>query len=332
MEILLDILLSPFQGKAGLFLGFNVFVLLMLLLDLGVFQSKDKEPTFTQYGVWTAVWIGLAMVFFGGLYFWGDLLGTGRNQKDMAVEFLSGYLIEKSLSVDNLFVFLLIFQFFKMPPQHQRRILFFGIVGALLLRGAMILAGAALIEQFEWIMYIFGAFLVYTGIKIAMPKHEELDPSTSPAVKLVRRFFPVTEELHGRKFFIRKQDGKLFATPLFLVLVLVEFTDLVFAVDSIPAVFAVTKDPFIVYSSNVFAILGLRSLFFLLQGIMGKFHYLNYGLAVVLSFVGVKMLIIHWVKIPTPISLGVIILSLTVAILASIQKEKKEQEAHHKKT
>ncbi len=235
------------------------------------------------------------------------------------VEFLTGYLIEKSLSIDNIFVIALIFAYFTVPDQYQHRVLFWGILGALVMRAAFILAGAALLERFHWIIYLFGAFLVLTGIKMAFTPEHGLEPEKNPVVRLVRRLMPVTSDYHGANFFVR-EDGRLAATPLFLVLLMVEFTDLVFAVDSIPAIFAVTRDPFLVYTSNVFAILGLRSLYFLLAGVMHKFHYLKLGLAAILVFVGVKMALVDWVKIPSGVSLGVIATILGIAIAASLLK------------
>ena len=243
--------------------------------------------------------------------------------REAGLEFLTGYLIEKALSVDNIFIFVLIFSYFNVPPKYQHRVLFWGILGALVMRGAMIGAGAYLIAQFHWIIYIFGAFLVFTGIRMATQQEHAIDPKSNPVIRLVRRFIPVTNVYHGQKFFTREAvapDGamKRVATPLLLVLVLVETTDLVFAVDSIPAIFAITQDPFIVYTSNVFAILGLRSLYFLVAGVIHKFHYLKLGLSVVLVFVGAKMLLVDVYKIPIGISLGVIALILAVSVAASL--------------
>jgi tellurite resistance protein TerC len=242
-----------------------------------------------------------------------------------ALEFFTGYVIEKSLSVDNVFVFALLFSYFAVPAQYQHKVLFWGILGALIMRAVMIALGAKLITEFAWIIYVFGVFLIVTGIKMIVKRETEIHPENNPLVKLFKRFMPVTPEFQGEKFFIRK-EGILMATPLFVVLLLVEFTDLIFAVDSIPAIFAVTKDPFIVYTSNVFAILGLRSLYFALAGVMDKFHYLKVGLGVVLSFVGVKMLLGHteW-KIDTHLSLGVIVMVLTASVVASLIWPKKPQ-------
>ncbi len=292
-----------------LWVGFIAFVLAMLALDLGVFNRKTHAISMKEAAIWTAVWIGLALTFNIVLFFWQ---GT-----EPALQFLTGYLIEKALSVDNLFVFALIFSLFAVPPQFQHRVLFWGVLGALIMRGAFIAAGSALLHNFHWVIYIFGAFLVYTGIKLAAHKETSVEPDRNPAVKLFRRFFPITNQYHGEHFFVR-QAGKLLATPLVLVLVVVESTDLVFAVDSIPAIFAVTSDPFLVYTSNVFAILGLRSLYFLLAGALDKFYYLKTALAFILSFVGVKMLISEWIKIPITLSLAVIVMLLMTAIVASV--------------
>ncbi|HEX2993443.1 MAG TPA: TerC family protein [Anaerolineales bacterium] len=274
--------------------------------------------------MWSVVWITLAMVFNVGLYFFWDSLSPASNYTngEAALAFFTGYLIEKSLSVDNIFVFVLIFTFFAVPAAYQHRVLFWGILGALLMRGALIAVGAVLLERFHWIIYIFGAFLIFTGIRMALHRNEEMHPERNPVIKLLRRIMPVTENYEGDKFFVRRL-GKLMATPLFLVLLLVESTDLVFAVDSIPAIFAVTNDPFIVYTSNVFAILGLRSLYFLLAGVVDKFYYLKLGLSVVLAFVGTKMVIMDIYKIPVGLSLAVIASILTIAIVASLLRARR---------
>jgi tellurite resistance protein TerC len=247
--------------------------------------------------------------------------GSNYTNKDAALAFFTGYLIEKSLSVDNIFVFILIFSFFAVPAAYQHHVLFWGILGALVMRGTLILVGAALLEQFHWIIYIFGGFLIFTGIRMALHRDEEVHPENNPLIKLVKRIMPVTESYQEDKFFIRRA-GKLIATPLFLVLLVIESTDLIFAVDSIPAIFAVTDNPFIVYTSNVFAILGLRALYFLLANVMDKFQYLKLGLAVVLSFVGVKMVLVDVYKMPVGISLGIIASILTTSIIASLWKSK----------
>lgn len=290
---------------------FNIFVFSMLALDLGVFNRKAHTPSFREAGIWSAVWIALALLFNLGIYIWmGPKFGT---------EFLTGYLIEYSLSVDNIFVFVLLFSAFAVPPQYQHRVLFWGVLGALILRGILIFAGAALIERFHWILYIFGAFLIFAGIRMFRSEGEEtIDLENNRILKFVRRFIPVTNSYHGQLFFIYEQ-GQRMATPLFMVLVLVEFTDLLFALDSIPAIFAVTREPFIVYTSNVFAIMGLRSLYFLLAGVVQKFVYLRYGLAFILTFVGFKILSESFLHISNIISLLVIATALAVSIFASLR-------------
>lgn len=313
-----------FEGTIWLWIGFNLFVLLMLALDLGVFHRHSHKITIKEASIWSVVWITLAMIFNLGLYFFWDKLSPASTytNSEAALAFFTGYLIEKSLSVDNIFVFVLIFTFFAVPAAYQHRVLFWGILGALLMRGALIAVGAVLLERFHWIIYVFGAFLIFTGIRMALHRNEEMHPERNPVIKLLRSIMPVTENYEEDKFFVRRL-GKLMATPLFLVLLLVESTDLVFAVDSIPAIFAVTNDPFIVYTSNVFAILGLRSLYFLLAGVVDKFYYLKLGLSVVLAFVGTKMVIMDIYKIPVGLSLAVIASILTVAIVASLLRARR---------
>ena len=303
------------DNNLWLWIGFNVFVLGMLALDLGVFHRKAHIVTVKESIAWTVVWVTLALLFnLGVAHYMGDAKG---------LEFFTGYVIEKSLSVDNVFVFALLFSYFAVPPLHQHKVLFWGILGALIMRAIMIFLGAALIERFAWIIYVFGAFLILTGIKMIVKREEEIHPERNPLVRWFKKLMPVTNDYRGDKFFVR-ENGVRMATPLFVVLLLVEFSDLIFAVDSIPAIFAVTRDPFIVYTSNVFAILGLRSLYFALAGVMDKFHYLKIGLGVVLSFVGVKMLLGHtaW-KIDTHISLGVIVTVLAASIIVSLLRPKK---------
>ncbi len=298
-----------------LWTGFNLFVLAMRALDLGVFHRKSHTVGFKEALGWTATWIALALSFNAGVWYFG---GGAK-----ALEFFTGYVIEYSLSADNVFVFALLFSYFAVPAPYQHKVLFWGILGALVMRLAMIVLGTALIAKFAWIIYVFGAFLVFTGIKMLLKSDEEIHPERNPLVRLFKRFMPVTPEFRGDRFFIR-ENGVLFATPLFVVLLLVEFTDVIFAVDSIPAIFAVTRDPFIVYTSNVFAILGLRSLYFALAGMMDKFHYLKTGLGVVLSFVGVKMLLAHTAyKIDTLVSLGVIVAILTTSVVVSLLRPRK---------
>jgi tellurite resistance protein TerC len=299
-----------------LWVGFNAFILAMLALDLGVFHRKSHEISVKEATIWSAVWIALAMVFNAGIFWF-----RGGEQ---GIQFFTGYLIEKSLSVDNIFVIALIFSYFAVPKLYQHRVLFWGILGALVMRAIFILAGAALLARFHWIIYIFGAFLLFTGIRMALHRNEEIHPEHNPVLKLVRRLVPVTNDYHEGHFFVRHAD-KLMATPLFLVLVLVETTDLIFAVDSIPAIFAVTEDPFLVYTSNIFAILGLRSLYFVLAGVMDKFVYLKLGLSAILVFVGAKMLLTEVYKIPAMVSLLVVVSMLAVAVVASMRKNRRDE-------
>jgi len=308
---------APVSVPLWIWVSFVAFILSMLALDLGVFNRKSHTMTVKQALSWTAVWVSLSLVFCAGIYF---LRGS-----QSAVEFLTGYLIEYSLSVDNIFVFLLIFGFFQVAPELQHKVLFWGIIGALIMRAVMITIGAALLHNFEWIIYVFGAFLVFTGLKLAFGKDTDVDPEKNPIVNFAKRFVPVTDDYHGDRFFVQR-DGRRWATPLFIVLIVVETTDLVFAVDSIPAIFGVTKDPFIVFTSNIFAILGLRSLYFALSGVMDKFHYLKYALSFILSFIGVKMLLSHTAaKIPTPYALAIVALALVVAVVASLLKPQKHE-------
>jgi tellurite resistance protein TerC len=293
----------------GWWLGFNVFVLAMLALDLGVFHRKAHEVHVKEALIWSGVWIALALAFNVLVYF-------SRGQ-EVALQFLTGYVIEKTLSIDNVFVFLLIFTSFRIPAIHQHKILFWGILGALVMRALFIALGITLIEKFHWMIYVFGAILVITGIRIAMEKDKEIHPENNPLLKLLKRVMPVSESLDTGKFFVRKA-GKLMATPLFVALLIVETTDVIFAVDSIPAILAITSDPFIVYTSNVFAILGLRALYFALSGIMRYFHHLHYGLAAILVFVGVKMLISHVFHVPVGVSLAFIAVAIVISIAASL--------------
>lgn len=321
------------QHSIWLWVGFGVFILFMLSLDLGIFSRKAHTPTYREAAIWSAVWVSLAAIFSAYIFYH---LG---HQKGL--EFVSGYLIELSLSVDNLFVFLLIFSYFKVPSMFQHRVLFWGVMGALLMRITMIFLGTALINRFHWLIYIFGAFLIYTGIKMFRQEETDIHPEANPIVKLVTRFVPITHSYDGERFFTMV-NGRRTGTLLLLVLVIVEVSDLIFAVDSIPAIFGVTTDTFIVYTSNVFAILGLRSLYFLLAGVVEKFHYLKMGLAVVLSFIGVKMLLpflvedllipalnyagapslaasaSHVSHIPTGIALGVVAVVLAASVGASL--------------
>ena len=296
-----------------LWLGFGLFLAVMLALDHGVFHKNSHVVEFKEAITWSGVWIGLAIIFnVGVFYFAGEVKG---------LEFLTGYLIEKSLSIDNVFIIALIFTYFNVPREYQHRVLFWGVIGALIMRAVLIAVGAVLITKFTWIIYIFGAFLIFTGFKMYFQKDHKIDPDKNPLVKLSKKLIPVTDQYNKEKFFVVK-EGKRFATPLFLVLLLVETTDLIFAVDSIPAIFAISKDPFIVFTSNAFAILGLRSLYFALAGVIHKFYYLKAGLSVILVFVGIKMLLIDIYKIPIGISLGFIALVVIISIYASVQKNK----------
>lgn len=292
---------------------FNAFVALMLALDLGVFHRKTHEVSIKEALTWTSVWVILALAFNVILYYW-----KGQQQ---ALEFFTGYLVEKALSVDNIFVFIMIFTFFQIPARNQHKVLFWGIIGALVMRVIFIFAGVALIEKFHFTIYIFGLLLLYTGYKMFFHNNVKIDPDKNPAIKFFKRIFPVTPNLHNDSFFV-KIEGKRYATPLFLVLILIETTDLIFAVDSIPAILAITQDQFIVYTSNVFAILGLRSLYFALVGVVSRFWLLSYALAIVLVFVGVKMLLIDLYKIPIEWSLIFIATVITSSIILSLKIKK----------
>jgi tellurite resistance protein TerC len=286
----------------------------MLVLDLGVFHRRAHTVKFREALAWSAAWVAMAAIFAAVIFFW-----HGRTP---ALEFVTGYVIELSLSVDNLFVFLLIFRFFRVPSIHQHKVLFWGILGALIMRAIFIAAGVGLIQRFHWIVYVFGAFLVYSGIKLFFQNEAEIHPEKNPVLRLFRRWVPVTKDYVGNKFFVRSPT--LYATPLFVVLLVVETTDLLFAVDSIPAILAITRDAFIVYTSNVFAILGLRSMYFALAGMMEMFRYLHYGLSLVLVFVGAKMLLSHYVEIPTPIALAAVAGVLSISVIASLAHPKKK--------
>ncbi len=304
-------------GTPALWIGFLVFVLAMLALDLGVFHRKEHAVRPREAAIWSVVWISLALLFNLGVYHW---FGSVR-----ALEFLTGYLIEKALSVDNLFVFLVVFSYFSVPAKLQHRVLFWGILGALFMRAAFIFAGAALIQSFHWVIYVFGAFLVYTGIKLLTHADAEQHPEKNPVLRLFRRVVPAVPDYRGAHFVVREK-GRLLATPLLAVLVVIEATDIVFAVDSIPAIFAITADPFIVFTSNIFAILGLRALYFLLAGMLGAFRFLKVGLGLVLAFVGAKMLSDHWIEVPIWVSLTVIAGLLVLSVVASVlipDREKK---------
>jgi tellurite resistance protein TerC len=297
-----------------LWVGFNLFILFLLIVDLMVFNRKPHEISIRESLVWSGVWIFISLLFNVGVFLWYG--------HEAALQFLTGYLIEKSLSVDNLFVFLLLFSYFKVPAKYQHKVLFWGILGALVMRGVLIFLGAALVARFHWVLYIFGFFLVVTGIKMAFQdKEKEVHPERNIVVRFFKRLFPVTAGYHEEKFFV-KTGGRRYGTLLFVVLIVIETTDLLFAVDSIPAIFAITQDSFIIYTSNVFAILGLRSLYFALAGVMDLFYYLRHGLSVILMFVGVKMLLVDIIHISVGLALGVVGCVLLVAIIASILRAK----------
>lgn len=297
---------------AMIWIGFNIFVLLMLALDLYVFHRDEHAVSIKESLIWSVFWVILALVFNVGIYFF-----MGR---DLALKFLAGYLLERSLSMDNLFVFLMIFSYFRIAPQYQHKILFWGIIGALVMRALFIFGGITLIHYFDWIIYVFGVFLIYTGFKLFSDEEKEIHPEKNIFIRFFKKFFPVTTNSENGKFFV-KIDGKWFATPFFVVLIIIETSDVMFAIDSIPAILSITTDSFIVYTSNVFAILGLRALYFALEGLMRMFKYLNYGLGLILIFVGVKMMIQKWAEIPIGITLAVITVILCGSILISILKK-----------
>jgi len=300
-------------GSPALWLGFIALVLGMLALDLGIFHRKAHAVSLKEAGVWSVVWVGLAALFAAAVYAW---FGPER-----ALEFTTGYLIEKALAIDNIFVFVVIFATFGVAAAYQHRVLFWGIVGALIMRAAFILAGGAFLQRFHWAMYLFGGLLIATGVKLFIDRNKEPHPEQNPVVRTFRKILPVSSENHGPRFTIIK-DGRRFATPLFIALITVEVTDVVFAVDSIPAIFAVTTDPFIVFTSNIFAILGMRSLYFLLAGVVTRFRYLTVGLSVVLVFVGAKMVLADVYEVPVVASLAVIAAILAAAVIASLLRSR----------
>ncbi|OGX13081.1 MAG: tellurium resistance protein TerC [Omnitrophica bacterium RIFOXYB12_FULL_50_7] len=297
---------------------FGVIVFVLLALDLGVFHRKAHEVKMKEALIWSAVWIGVALLFNVGVYF--------MKGRELAVQFLAGYLLEKSLSVDNLFVFLLIFNYFRLPARYQHEVLFWGIMGALVFRAVFIFCGLSLLHYFAWMIYVFGIVLVWTGLKLAFEKDKKVEPEKNIFVKIFRRFFPLTQDYHEGKFFV-KLGGVLYATPLVVILLVVESTDIVFAVDSIPAILAISRDAFIIYTSNVFAILGLRALYFALAQLMKLFHHLHYGLSLILVLIGIKMLVSHYIHIPTVATLGTILLILAASVIASIIWPSKSGEA-----
>lgn len=293
-----------------LWVVFGAVVLTMMALDLGVFHRRSHAVALKEAAVWCGVWVILALGFMVLVY--------GVRGRQPALEFLTGYLIEESLSVDNLFVFLLVFSYFAVPARYQHGVLFWGILGAMVCRAIFIVAGVALIQKFHWIIYLFGAVLIYSGLKMASQKETEIHPERNPLLRLFRRLMPVTREYAGNQFFVRR-DGRTWATPLLVVLIVIETTDLIFAVDSIPAVMAITRDPFIIYTSNIFAVMGLRSMYFALAGAMDMFHHLHYGLSAILVFVGAKMLLTHWhIEIPIGVTLGVVGGLLVLSVVASL--------------
>ena len=295
---------------------FLLVVFVMLMVDLGVFHRKAHVLSMKEAAIWSTVWVVVALVFNAVVWVW---LG---HQK--ALEFFTGYLVEKALSADNIFVFAVLFNYFAVPPEYRHRVLFWGVLGAIVFRLTFILAGTALLKKFHWVIYIFGIIVIISGIKLLMRKEEEIDPERNPVLRLARRFLPITPNYHGQKFFVRL-NGKFMATPLMLVLLVVESTDIVFAIDSIPAIFAITRDPFIVFTSNVCAILGLRALYFVLEGMIRLFRYLDEGLAVILVFIGVKMLVSEFYKIPTWVALSFVAAVLAITIALSLMAERREQ-------
>lgn len=311
-------LLFPFSDYWWFYAGFTAFVLLMLALDLGVFHKTAHEVSFKEATIWSAVWVALALIFNVVLYLYSVQKFGQEIGRNVSLEFLAGYIVEKSLSVDNIFVFVVVFSYFAIPAKYQHRVLFYGILGALFFRALFISAGAFLM-QFKLVVYFFGVLLIITGVKMVFSLEEKIEPEKNPVIRLFRRFVPVTSRLEGQKFFIRR-DGKIFATPLFIALLFLELTDIIFAIDSVPAIFALTREPMIVYTSNIFAILGLRAMYFMLAGVINKFHYLKYGLAVVLVFVGLKMVWLNDAfggKFPISWSLGFIALVISISIAVS---------------
>ncbi len=333
----MDILLFPFSHYWGLYLGFTAFVLLLLALDLGVFHRKAHVVSMKEAATWSVVWVVLALLFNGALYLYARttfpaderLMAVPGFDPDAAarqvgLEFLTGYIVEKSLAVDNIFVFVVVFTFFAVPAIYQHRVLFFGILGALVFRAAFIALGSVLM-QYGWVVVVFGVFLILTGVKIFVAPDKGIDPERNPVLRLFRRFVPVTPQLHGERFFV-KIDGRLAATPLFVALLFLEMSDIIFAVDSVPAIFALTREPLIVFTSNIFAILGLRAMYFLLAGAVDTFHLLKYGLGVVLVFVGLKMVWLNHAfggKFPISWSLGIILGVIAASVVASLLFPKK---------
>lgn len=315
----MDTIFFPFAEYWWFYGVFTLFVLTMLALDLGVFHRKAHEVSFKEATTWSIVWVSLALAFNGLFYYYTtDKFGSAEGTR-LSLEFLTGYIVEKSLSVDNIFVFVMVFAYFAIPAKYQHRVLFYGIIGALIFRAIFIAAGSWLM-QFHWVIYLFGAFLIITGIKMMFAPDKEVDPEKNFLIRIFKRFVPVTPTLQGQKFFVR-DNGKLFATPLFIALLFLELTDIIFAVDSVPAIFALTKEPMIVFTSNIFAILGLRAMYFMLAGAIDKFYLLKYGLAIVLVFVGLKMVWLNDAfggKFPIMWSLGIILGTILLSVVASL--------------
>ncbi len=320
-------ILFPFAEYYWFYLGFTVFVLMMLALDLGVFHRNAHEVSFKEATTWSVVWVSLALLFNVGFYYYAASNFPTDVAWTKSLEFLTGYIVEKSLSVDNIFVFVMVFAYFAVPAKYQHRVLFFGIVGALIFR-AIFIAGGAYLMQFHWVIYVFGAFLIITGIKLMLVPEKDIDPNKNILIRLFKKLVPVTSEYHGQKFFVRLK-GVLHATPLFIALLFIEVTDIIFAVDSVPAIFAITKEPLIVFTSNIFAILGLRAMYFMLAGAVDKFHFLKYGLSVVLIFVGLKMVWLNDAfggKFPISYSLGIILGVIGLSVVFSLMFPKKLKE------
>ncbi len=320
-------ILFPFAEYYWFYLGFTVFVLMMLALDLGVFHRNAHEVSFKEATTWSVVWISLALLFNVGFYYYAASNFPADVAWTKSLEFLTGYIVEKSLSVDNIFVFVMVFAYFAVPAKYQHRVLFYGIVGALIFR-AIFIAGGAYLMQFHWVIYVFGAFLIITGIKMMLVPDKAIDPDKNILIRLFKKLVPVTSEYHGQKFFVGL-NGILHATPLFIALLFIEVTDIIFAVDSVPAIFAITKEPLIVFTSNIFAILGLRAMYFMLAGAVDKFHFLKYGLSVVLIFVGLKMVWLNDAfggKFPISYSLGFILGIIGLSVVVSLMFPKKLKE------
>lgn len=305
-------------GTWWMWAGFAVIVLVMLAVDLMLGGGKRHRVSFREAALWSLVWVSVSLAFAGGLWLYLDAESGRAVANDTTLLFLTGYLLEKSLAVDNVFVWMLIFGYFAVPAELQRRVLLYGILGAIVLRTGMVFGGSWLVSQFHWVLYLFGAFLVFTGLRMLAPE-KEVDLATHPLIRWIRRHYPITDTLEGERFFVMR-DGVRYATPLLLALILVEISDVVFAVDSIPAIFAITTDPFIVLTSNLFAILGLRAMYFMLSGMAERFSLLKYGLAAILVFIGAKMLLMPWFHMPVLASLGVIALILTVTLLLSLRR------------